>query len=261
LIDGLIRFLGINLHSPHNTTQPRQLVDLMPEVYSRGSDRLLRRLLSRKGLSASQRRTLLQRVNERGSAYLAPLNAFYIRQFNMVSAAEDAARFLHHACRGLPERINGKAPASRASEDAFFAATLEHALAWFGSRILYPARPAFRDADLRALYEVTREDLVQQTLLPYSDAMEVIDFISWHRESGAQKQRAAATDWRRFLAFTGRKWEYATQQLGALLGNDIYDSYLEGRIGAPLLRRLFLQHLEEPGVAREAYANLNQRLR
>jgi uncharacterized iron-regulated protein len=262
LIDGLVRFLGINLYSAHNTTQPRLLVDLMPEVYSRNSDALLRRLLSRKGFSASQRRSMLQRVHERGSAYLAPLNTFYIRQFHMMSAAEDAARFLHHACRGLPDRVNGKIPAPRAPHDAFFATTLEHALACFGSRILYPARPAFRDADLRALYELTREDLEQQTSLPYSDAVEIIDFLAWHRESGgAQRERAAAPDWTRVLAFTGPKREYATQQLGYLLGNDLYDSYLEGRIGAPVLRRLFLEHLEEPGAAQVAYANLNGRLR
>ena len=83
-------------------------------------------------------------------------------------SAEDAARFLHHACRGLPDRVNGKAPAPREPQDAFFAATIEHALACFGSRILYPARPAFRDADLRTLYDLTREDLEQQTSLPYS---------------------------------------------------------------------------------------------
>jgi hypothetical protein len=238
LIDGLVRFLGINLYSPHNTTQPRLLVDLMPEVYSRNSDTLLRRLLSRKGFSANQRKAMLQRVHDRGSAYLPPLNAFYIRNFHMMSAAEDATRFLHHACRGL----------------------LEHALACFGSRILYPARPAFRDADLRALYDVTREDLEQQTSLTYVDAVEIIDFIAWHRDSGRQ-DRAAAPDWTRVLAFAGHKREYATQQLGCLLGNDLYDAYLEGTIGAPLLRRLFLEHLEAPGAAQLAYANLNTRLR
>jgi len=262
LIDGLVRFLGINLYSAHNTTQPRLLVDLMPEVYSRNSDALLRRLLSRKGFSASQRRAMLERVHERGSAYLAPLNAFYIRQFQMMSAAEDAARFLHHACRGLPDRINGKIPEPRTPHDAFFAATFEHALACFGSRILYPARPAFRDADLQARYELTREDLEQQTSLPYSDAIEIVDFLAWHRESNrTERKRPAAPDWTRVLTFTGRKWEYVTQQLGYLLGNDIYDAYLEGRVGPAVLRRLFLTHLEEPGAAREAYANLNARLR
>jgi hypothetical protein len=238
------------------------LVDLMPEVYSRNSDALLRRLLSRKGFSASQRRAMLQRVHERGSAYLAPLNAFYIRQFHMMSAAEDAARFLHHACRGLPDRVNGKAPQPRTPHDAFFAATLEHALACFGSRILYPARPAFRDADLQARYELTREDLEQQTSLPYSDAIEILDFLSWHRESNrTERKRPAAPDWTRVLAFTGRKWEHVTQQLGYLMGNDLYDAYLEGRVGPAVLRRLFLTHLEEPGAASEAYANLSARLR
>ena len=45
------------------------------------------------------------------------------------------------------------------------------------------------------------------------------------------------------------------------MGNDLYDAYLEGRIGATVLRKLFLDHLEEPGAASAAYANLNSRLR
>jgi hypothetical protein len=262
LIDGLVRFLGINLYSDHNTTQPRLLVDLMPEVYSRNSDALLRRLLSRKGFSTTQKRAMLHRVRERGSAYLAPLNAFYVRKFDMTAAAEDAARFLHHACRGLPDRVNGKVPAPRSPHDAFFAAVVEDALACFGSRILHPARPAFRDSDLHAMYDLTREDLEQQTSLPYPDAVEVLDFLVWHRESGsARRTRPAGPDWTRVLAFAGHKREYVIEQLGCLLGNDLYDAYIDGRIGPAALRRLFLAHLEEPGAAQEAYANLNVRLK
>lgn len=260
LIDGLVRFLEIDLYSPHNTTQPHMLVDLMPEVYSRNSDALLRRLLSRKGFSAAQRRAMLHRVRERGSAYLAPLNAFYISKFEMTSATEDAARFLHNACRGLPDRVNGKMPRPRNPQDAFFAACLEHAVACFGSRILHPARPAFRDRDLEELYELTREDLEQQTSLAYSDVTETLDFLAWHRQSSAQRARAAGPDWTRVLAFTGRKWEYATEQLGCLLGNDLYDAYIDGRVGPAVLRCLFLAHLEEPGAASDVYANLNLRL-
>jgi len=262
LIDGLVRFLGINLYSAHNTTQPRMLVDLMPEVYSRNSDALLRSLLSRKGFSAVQRRSMLRRVRERGSAYLAPLNAFYIRKFEMVSATEDATRFLYHACRGVPDRVNGKVPEPRSPQDAFFAATIENALACFGSRILYPARPAFRDAELHQLYELTHQDLEAQTSLPYSEVMEGLDFLTWHRQSGrAHRLRPASPDWTRALAFTGRKREYVTEQLGYLVGNDLYDAYIDGRIGTAALRRLFLNHIEEPGAASHAYANLNTRLR
>ncbi len=73
----------------------------------------------------------------------------------MIHAAEDAARFLHQACQGLPHRLNGhveEEPASgngtreRSSIDKFYARVIEHAVAYFGSRVLYPSRPAPEDA-------------------------------------------------------------------------------------------------------------------
>jgi hypothetical protein len=261
LIDGMVRFLGINQYSSHNTTQPRLLVDLMPEVYSRSSDALLRRLLSRKGFTAEQRRRLLRQVRERGSVYLTPINAVYVRQFRMTSSAEDAVRCLHQACRGLPNLSNGKAPAAQAApgaktlghDDAFYMAVFEHALAFFGSRILHPARPAFRDSDLAELFDVTREDLEHQTSLAFTDAVEVLDFLTEHRQHDCRDAQDPS--------FTGRKYEYAAEQLGHLTGTDLYDAYIEGRLSTANLRKLFLTHIEEPGVAREAYLQLRSRLR
>ena len=260
LIDGMVRFLGINQYSPHNTTQPRLLVDLMPEVYSRSSDALLRRLLSRKGFTAEHRRSLLRRVRERGSVYLTPINAVYVREFHMTSSAEDATRFLHQACRGLPNLSNGKAAAPRSGaeswdkDDAFYTTVLEHALAFFGSRILYPTRPALRDTDIADLFEVTREDLELQTSLPFPDAVEALDFLTQHRQTSSIGSLAPAP------AFTGHKYEYVAEQLGYLAGNDLYDAYLEGRLTTAALRKLFLTHIEEAGVAREAYAQVRTRL-
>jgi hypothetical protein len=261
LIDGMVRFLGINQYSPHNTTQPRLLVDLMPEVHSRNSDGLLRRLLSRKGFTAQDRRSLLRQVRERGSVYLAPINAIYVRQFRMTSSAEDAMRFLHQACRGLPNRCNGKAGAPHAvpsvpldRDDTFYLAVFEHALASFGSRILHPTRPVVRDSDVDELFDVTREDLAEQTSLPFADAVEALDFLT-------QQRRAAANDpLMHAPAFSGRKYEYVAEQLGYLTGNDLYDAYLEGRLSCAGLRKLFLTHIEKPGVAREAYIQLRTRL-
>jgi hypothetical protein len=269
LIEGLVRFLGINQYSPHNTTQPRLLVDLMPEVYSHNSDALLRRLLSRKGFTADQRRSLLRQVRVRGSVYLTPINAVYVRQFRMTSSAEDATRFLHQACRGLPGVSNGKLPAHHRlnpnhsanagpsaqplpHEDAFYMTVLEHALAFFGSRILHPARPALRDTDIADLFDVTREDLEQQTALPFADAVEALDFLTQHRDGNHVAAQVPA--------FAGRKAEYVTQQLGYLTGNDLYDAYLEGHFTTAALRKLFLTHIEHPGVAREAYIQLRTRL-
>jgi len=259
LIDGMVRFLGINQYSSHNTTQPRLLVDLMPEVYSRSSDALLRRLLSRKGFSAEQRRSLLCQVRERGSVYLTPINAVYVREFRMTSAAEDATRFLHQACRGLPNICNGKAAPNTATvarlhrDDAFYVTVLEHALAFFGSRILHPARPSLRDTDVAELFNVTREDLEYETVLPFADAVEALDFLMHHRERAYGAEPAPA--------FSGRKYEYVAEQLGYLTGNDLYNAYLEGDLTTAALRRLFLTHIEEPGVAGEAYVQLGTRLR
>jgi Haem-binding uptake, Tiki superfamily, ChaN len=264
LIYGMVRFLGINQYSSHNTTQPRLLVDLMPEVYSRSSDALLRRLLSRKGFTAERRRSLLRQVRERGSVYLAQINSIYVSQFCMSSSAEDATRFLHQACRGLPNLCNGKTAPHQAGHaapvappqdehDAFFTSVFEHALAFFGSRILYPARPPLRDIDIMDLFDVTREDLEHQTSLPFAEAVEALDFLTQHREQDFPAAQAPS--------FTAHKFEYVAEQLGYLSGNDLYDAYLAGRVTTATLRKLFLTHIEQPGVAREAYVQLRMRLR
>jgi len=149
LIDSLLRFFDINRYSPHNHTQPRFLVDLMPEIYSRSSAGRLRALLMRKGIDEDEVKAFLQRVEDRGSVYLPQVNAFYVREFQMMYAAEESARFLHHACRGLPLREKP----SRQPEpgDRFYVRTLEHALGYFGSRVLYPSRPAVEEAELHLL--------------------------------------------------------------------------------------------------------------
>ena len=150
LIDSLARFLEINRYSPHNGTQPKFLVDMLPEVYGGSSDAMLRRLLSRKGIDEAEREAMLASVEERGSAYLPQVNAFYVREFQMIHAAEDAARFLHQACQGLPQRLNGHSERTKRRQrqharlpiDDFYARVIEHAVAYFGSRVLYPSRPA-----------------------------------------------------------------------------------------------------------------------
>jgi len=263
LVDGLVRLLEINRYSPHNSSQPRLLVDLMPEVYSRSSDALLRRLLSRRGFTVSQRRATMHRIRERGSAYLPPLNAVCVQKFQMMTAAEDAARFLHHACRGLPYCISARIGSTPAPYDAFYAATLEHALACFGSRVLYPARPAFRDADLLELYELTREDLEHQTSLGYAQTVEAIDFLVMHRESDrtGRKTNDVAEWLKQSFAGSSRSHEFVTDRLGCLLGNDLYDAYLDGRLKPAALRKLFLTHIEDTGAATETYSQLADRLR
>lgn len=260
LIDSLLRFLNINRYSPHNTTQPKFLVDMLPEVYCPTSDALLRRLLCRKGVTEGQRAAMLQRVEERGSVYLPQVNAFYVHEFQMMYAAEEVTRFLHHACRGLPQQ---KAPAENTPEDLFYERALETALAYFGSRVLYPARPALRDANLCELYEFTREDVEHQTSFAYPEFTKLLDFLVLHREFESNPQRFPEIPKliHDAVRSTGAASAYLTQQLGYLLGSDLYDAYLAGRVTRTDLRHTFLTHLDEPGASRQAYLDLAARLR
>ena len=211
LIDSLLRFLDIHLYASHNGTQPKFLVDLLPEIFCGVSEARLRRLLALESSVPEERESLLRKIEERGSVYLPRTNAFYVREFQMMYAAEEAARFLHSACRGLPAlNVTTQRPDL---EDGFYGQILEHALAYLGSRVLYPERPAERINP-----ELSRSAL--------DHAM---------RDSGREGAEA------------GEK----AQQSGYAIGSELYDRYLMGTISRSQLRHLFLAQLDEPGRARK----------
>ena len=224
LIDSLLSFLDINRYSSHNTTQPKFLVDMLPEVYGGSSDARLRQLLLRAEYEPKRIENMLQRVEECGSVYLPAINAFYVREFQMMYAAEEAARFLHHACRGLPLRRD-RHPAPSELADRFYARTVEHALAYFGSRVLYPARPAVRSEDG----------------CHFSDKL-------------CQKIMQAAV--------RGVRGDFNTLalKLGYALGSEIYEAYLRGSVSRAILRHLFLTHIDEPGEAWQACQEIVSRI-
>jgi hypothetical protein len=233
LIDSLANFLEINRYSPHNGTQPKFLIDMLPEVHGQASEASLRRLLSRRGIGEAERELMLKSVEERGSAYLPQVNAFCIRDFQLVHAAEDVARFLHHACRGLPQRRNGRpvidrdaTPAEVGLADEFYVRTLQHAVAYFGSRLLYPSRPAACSEDAPQLSRAACEKAAQLAA-----------------RGGEEKLDIAAREW------------------GYRIGSQLYDAYLTGKVLPQGLRRLILAHLEEPGVARKVCATVIAKLR
>jgi hypothetical protein len=218
LIDGLLRFLDIDRYSSRKGTQPTFLVDLLPEVYCGPAGARLRHLLLRAAGEEKKLETMLQKVDEQGSAYLPAINAFYVRDFQMMYAAEEAARFLHHACRGLPLLRNGSPIVRTAPVDRFYARTLEHALAYFGSRVLFPARPA-----------ISTDDLTR---------------------AGSEKLAQEAVHSPR------TKFDSMARDLGYGMGSELYDRYLSGRVRRVALRRLFLADLEKPGAARKAFLKI-----
>jgi Haem-binding uptake, Tiki superfamily, ChaN len=137
LIDGLVRFLNINCHSPHNGTQPKLLVDLLPEIYCHPSDADLRKLLPALD-NPSTRIAVLKCLEERGCIYVAKMNTLFIQEFRLPCAAQEVARFLYHACRGLPENRSLGPEHSVDRGDAIYAKVLETALVAFAARVLCP---------------------------------------------------------------------------------------------------------------------------
>ena len=53
--------------------------------------------------------------------------------------------------------------------------------------------------------------------------------------------------------YAGEKFGFVTNSLGQLLGTDLYDAYIAGRVNKRFLRSLFFRKIEKPGIARAAY--------
>jgi hypothetical protein len=237
LIDTLASFLEINRYSPHNGTQPKFLIDMLPEVHGTASEASLWRTLANRGMTEAQLASLISRVEARGSAYIPQANSFCIRDLQMMHAAEDVARFLHHACQGLPNRRTANsAPESaetgnparpnRNAIDDFYVRLIEHAVAYFGSRVLYPSRP-----------------------VPENGALGMLS-----RAACTKAARAAA-------AAGGDELDSSAQEWGYRIGSEIYDAYLAGKVTPRGLRRLFLLRLDQPGVGRKVCAAVISKLR
>ena len=110
VIFSLARTLGFRLDSPHNGSQPRYLVDSLPEVVN------------------VENSSEMPALEEQGCAYIPGSNTFLIREFRMPDVAAEAARFLYHACRGV----------SSAPDSCRVDSQAESTLSHFGSRLLCP---------------------------------------------------------------------------------------------------------------------------
>ena len=191
---------------------------------------MLRRLLLRKGVSEDGLEAMIASVEECGSAYLPEVNAFYVREFQMMHAAEDATRFLHQACQGLPQRLNGHARESDRDDDEraadrFYARVVEHAVAYFGSRVLYPSRPA----------AAAENALLSRGA---SKKLRTPQFGADERSSTPLR---------------------ATLGRGSAARSMMLISRAKSRPSG--LRRLFLAHLHEPGIARKVCGAVDRKLR
>jgi len=233
LIDELLRFLDINRHSSTNGTQPRFLVDLLPEV-RRPSNQELRRLLSRVGFTPHETKMVLVQLKDRGCRYLPQLNTFIIREFQIRHAVEEAARFIHHACQGLP--LKSCTNFRRQSDDDAHAETLEDALAYLGSQILC------RISQQKSSTPPKSRSRVRGT------------------QTGQVRHSSCGG---RFSGSKTKNRDYTSSRVssdGRLLGQGLYSAYEKGLLSRSDLRRIFLVSIKEPANARDLCTQLSRKV-
>jgi len=245
LITSLLQFLNLDPYSAQSGQRRSFLVDELPEIWSAASDEQLERLMSRRlGARAHE---VESNVREQGSYFVAERNVVVAREFRMPWSAEQAARFVVHACRGGASR-------TPLPEDEFYLQLLECALSFLGSKILCPSRKLFDESDIYDLYAKAPADLEREGYAP-DRHLEMLDFVLLHRDYEQYRRRyvrvpeALANG----LASDGQRRRDAIRLLGHALGSELYTSYLRGKIKKRRLRALFFFPVGKPGLARAAY--------
>jgi hypothetical protein len=280
IVSALLRFLNIDVYSPTTGTQPGFLVDQLPEVYSQVSGERIRKLLLRRGADDAEVLSVNARLEANGTCYVPRLNAVFVREFNLVNGAEEAARFLHKVSRGglctspaqdVSDEHSERKPrdsqqgnvSTQQREDLFYTRVLEEALAYFGSRALYPGRTPIRELDLYSLYSHSRETVEEMGFCSYHEYMQMVDFLVLHKdyEANCRYYRERPLLLNDGVGWVGERAEFLTQWLGQMLGSQIYDAYVSGVIAKRFIRSLFVRNLQKPGTARTVYFVTVRRLR
>lgn len=258
MVSALLRFLSIDACSPTTGTSAGSLLGEMPAVVSVSSDKHLRRAMCRRGAEGKEVRDAIARLQQNGTCFVASLNSVFVREFNLATGAEEATRFVHHTCRGP----GAKREAGNAA-DRFYGRVLEEALAYFGSRALYPSRTPVRESELYSLYSQDENAVEQLAICSYRDYMQMVDFLVLHRDYEADcsryRERPALLD--EGTLWEDKRREFVTRWLGRMLGSDIYDAYVRGNLGKRSLRSLFVRRLDKPEAARTAYFVTARKLR
>jgi hypothetical protein len=183
-------------------------------------------------------------VKQNGSVVnLMSLPELAAGQFQLGSAAEEFARFIHQACRGeLDKRVE------RAAGDEFFVKVIEHGLGYFCSKLLDSSRDGIESLAERVLTQIGRNDHL-------TDAIELL--IDPGRQPGA-RHFAALRSAIETKAGKQKTMRMLAQLLGYALGRRLYIAYMQSRISRKDIHALFHDPLNTPLRPLECYRELHE---
>jgi hypothetical protein len=243
--------------------QPKFLIDNLPEIRVRSDTEDLRKLLVRCGIGPMELANLIASVERTRSCYVERLNTIFAMGFELAHAAGQCARFLHLACSGRLSTRCTNDDAVPVQEPSFYASVLDEALKDFGARVLHSARPLMREADLFQLYSTPPEEVEQQTLYSYREYMQLVDFLVLHRDYELNLSRYVHPPALVLagLGLRGEKCAFLVRKLGALLGTDLFNAYVEGRTSKRYIRSLYFRNLQDARTAEQTYFECVRRIR
>lgn len=259
LVDAFLRSMGLEQYSPATGSHASALAEDYPEVCAARGRREFEKLLARKTIPAAERRPVLDKLRYRGSVYSSKHNLFLVKRFQITQAAEEAVRFVQSECRGAACASGPWKGSSH--QDQFYFDVMDHALITFGARMLLPHYPVLRSTAVRSN---GMAQIVDDRYAPFTekDRRKMAEFLVLHKESEgharlrADLPRVIATG----IASAGQKREFLVRNLGLMLGAEIHEAYVAGKLSKSYLRSLFFRKIHLPGMAKKMYFELARRV-
>jgi hypothetical protein len=120
-----------------------------------------------------------------------------------------------------------------------------------------------REQDLYALYAQPREAVEERSIYSYRDYMQMLDFLVLHKdyEQNLRGWIEVPELLREGVRFSGERFSFLSRMIGQILGSEIYDAWIAGRVAKRTLRSLFFRPLDSPGAARTLYFTIVRRIR
>ena len=236
VIDAIFDFMDIE-------KQPA-LTDYLPQVYSEISADRLPRFLGQE-LPSSRARRALDTIQEHGASYVPELNSMFVGDFRLDYMTEEAARFIHHLCRG--ELRNA---AERGASDLFFMTIIEGAFGYFFSKLLDSSRDGIELLGERLFGQIGYDNELARTVSCLLDPHKRPSSRHFEKLRLTVEQAPARSRMPHMLA----------QVLGYALGRRLHKAYLESRISRKEIHTLLKDPLLAPDQPLECYMELSTRL-
>ena len=263
MIDTILRFLSVDKYRMCVRREGdciEFLVDYFPEVYSRVDAAMLRRVLEANAFAKSDIVEIRRQITRKGSCYIPKINSMFIGQFSLVHGGEEAAHFVNMALKGEVFEHSG---APRKRPDLFYAAVIEEALGFFGSKLIDPSRNHFFETKIYEYHRKDRGFIEANTEYTFEEFSRIINFVLLHKRFEKHYGRYKEIPpelLEGVLTRDKRLFSVLTHELGYYLGQQLYDGYHQGLVDREEIGGLFARRLTEPGSALSTYLDFVAKL-